>query len=201
MLIHWAGADSDVIVALTRDISPNILSTSSVFISYDYGSSFVNKQPNMIIPYRSRTLIDKFYNSPVQNSHVCLKLYRFHMIIKILLFCLSIIYPMPSVNRFILIIFFIVNCYFIIIRILIFVASFVVIFISLFHGLLQYIFTDVMHNYIFTTTDYGVTFNAYSVPFTPRLISIHPTNSQLVLGFDENDPRKQVSYGIEKITV
>ena len=71
MIIHWAGANSDVIVALTRDLDSagsSATSTSVTYLSYDYGKTFHVK--TMAIDSRRNATIDKFYNSPVHNSHV-----------------------------------------------------------------------------------------------------------------------------------
>jgi len=67
MVIHWAGADSPVIVVLTRDIIPTLQSTSQLYISNDYGKAF--KLISIKIDNTREALIDIFYNSPVYNSH------------------------------------------------------------------------------------------------------------------------------------
>lgn len=56
----------------------------------------------------------------------------------------------------------------------------------------HYIFTDIINNYTFTTTDYGKTFRTLSVPFRPKTIQIHPSNPNVVLGMDEEEPRKRL---------
>ena len=71
MIIHWAGENSDVIVALTRDLEPidnPATSTSRTYLSYDYGKNFQVK--TMALNRTHNATIDKFYNSPVYNSHV-----------------------------------------------------------------------------------------------------------------------------------
>ena len=72
MIIHWAGEYSDVVVALTKDIKPTNASTSCVYISDNYGITFKNRQLqlDMKINHTVPALFDKFYNSPVYNSHV-----------------------------------------------------------------------------------------------------------------------------------
>ncbi|GBL85341.1 Sortilin-related receptor, partial [Araneus ventricosus] len=122
--VHWAGKGSDVLICLARDRQQNAVSTSSVFISYDYGKTFVEKQAeNMKISDSQPSIISMFYISPVLNNH--------------------------------------------------------------------YIFTDVIHNYIFTTRDFGMSFEKHSVPFAPDIIAMHPTNWQIILGMDKNDPLKK----------
>ncbi len=68
MIIHWAGEYSDVVVALTRDLEPTNSSNSSVWLSYDYGKTFQLKVLKLNSTHNAT--IDKFYNSPVYNSHV-----------------------------------------------------------------------------------------------------------------------------------
>ncbi|XP_054719384.1 sortilin-related receptor-like [Uloborus diversus] len=58
----------------------------------------------------------------------------------------------------------------------------------------HYIFTDVIHNYIFTTRDYAKTFESHSVEFCPDVIAMHPTNSEIILAIDKNDPLKKLWY-------
>ncbi|KAJ8316151.1 hypothetical protein KUTeg_006165 [Tegillarca granosa] len=56
-----------------------------------------------------------------------------------------------------------------------------------------YIFADVVHNLIFTTTDYGKTFQSHRVPFRPKTIAIHPNKPYIVLGMDdEKDSEKRL---------
>ncbi|KAK3107502.1 hypothetical protein FSP39_015994 [Pinctada imbricata] len=68
MIVHWAGYGSDVIIALSKDSRPNNLSSSNLFISYDYGYSFEDVNSRIQVPGR-KTLIDHYYNSHVYNSH------------------------------------------------------------------------------------------------------------------------------------
>ena len=68
MIIHWAGKGSNVIVAMTRDIKLQRTSYSNVYISRDYGASY--SKTRMQINSTQQASFDKFYNSPVFNSHV-----------------------------------------------------------------------------------------------------------------------------------
>ena len=58
---------------------------------------------------------------------------------------------------------------------------------------LQYIFTDILHNYIFVTTHAAGSYYRHYLPFTPRQIALHPTNEDIVLAYDEEDSQKRVS--------
>ncbi len=69
MIIHWAGKSSDVIVAMTRDIKVNNNSNSCLYLSYDYGATYQNKTNNLKYN-KTVAVLDRFYNSPVYNSHV-----------------------------------------------------------------------------------------------------------------------------------
>lgn len=68
MYINWAGAGSQVIVALARDFNPTSLSTSRLFISSDYGVSFTEK----LLYYTTSTpaVLHYFRHSSVVYSHV-----------------------------------------------------------------------------------------------------------------------------------
>lgn len=125
--VHWAGKGSDVLLCLARDRKQDEHSTSSIFISSDYGKNFVEKQnSSMRISDKQPSIISMFYISPVLNSH--------------------------------------------------------------------YVFTDVIHNYIFTTRDYGKTFERQQLPFSPDIVSMHPTNSEIILSMDKKDPFKKLWF-------
>lgn len=75
LMVHWAGEGSDVILCLARDsprggvIAPS--RPSAVYISYDYGNTFINKTDDFklegkAIPY---AFLDKFFIHPKYNSH------------------------------------------------------------------------------------------------------------------------------------
>ncbi|KAG7237029.1 hypothetical protein INR49_032874 [Caranx melampygus] len=73
MVVHWAGEKSNVIVALARDSAgatgPR---TSSVYVSYDYGTTFmlVSERFQLLGPRfkdGSKQIISQFYHSPADN--------------------------------------------------------------------------------------------------------------------------------------
>jgi len=94
MVIHWAGENSPVIVALTRDPAPTTGSTSKLFISRNYGDTFENVYRSVMINASTNSTLEIYYNSPVFNSHVralqwsnlyyYLALYTFHVVLSIL---------------------------------------------------------------------------------------------------------------------
>ncbi|CAM1301835.1 SORL1 (predicted), partial [Pycnogonum litorale] len=71
LIVHWAGKDSDVVVCLARDFKLSSNSSSSVYMSYDYGQNYEEKQKNnMIIKTKDgnkQAIINKFYNSRASN--------------------------------------------------------------------------------------------------------------------------------------
>lgn len=68
--VHWAGDHRDTIVVLTRDINPGVNSNSHVWISRDYGHTFVNRTNNFMRDSRRYARIDMFYPSPLDNTKV-----------------------------------------------------------------------------------------------------------------------------------
>jgi hypothetical protein len=43
LTVHWGGEGSDVVVCLARNPTQSADASSSVFVSYDYGRTFVRK--------------------------------------------------------------------------------------------------------------------------------------------------------------
>ncbi|KAK6173276.1 hypothetical protein SNE40_016756 [Patella caerulea] len=123
LIIHWAGAHSDVIMALGKDTQKIGSSESKLFISYNYGKTFQVK--SLMINSTTNSTIDSYYNSPALNSH--------------------------------------------------------------------YVFSDIINNCTFTSRDYGQTFRTHcDLPFRPRSISLHPTDENVILAFDKEDPNKKL---------
>lgn len=70
LLVHWAGKGSDVIICLAYDRQQHNNSTSQVFISYDYGETFIERQKELMrISSTKDSIINMFYISPVLNNH------------------------------------------------------------------------------------------------------------------------------------
>ncbi|XP_049769267.1 sortilin-related receptor-like [Schistocerca cancellata] len=68
LMVHWAGEGSDVIICLAKD-PPGLYTRarpSSVYISYDYGDSFVNETEKFRVDAGRIVYptLDKFYNHP-----------------------------------------------------------------------------------------------------------------------------------------
>ncbi|XP_046384183.1 sortilin-related receptor-like [Ischnura elegans] len=75
LTVHWAGKGSDVFVCLARDSTLGRGRPSSVFISYDYGTTFENKTHFFSLQDQSGDYanVDKFYNHPKYNTHYVFK--------------------------------------------------------------------------------------------------------------------------------
>lgn len=67
LLVHWAGDNSNGMVALARNASI-LRPTSTVYISTNYGASFNPLELNL--DDGRPAMIDKFIVSPVSNTHV-----------------------------------------------------------------------------------------------------------------------------------
>lgn len=66
-MVHWAGEGSDVVVCLARDTAlraSDVIKPSAVYISYNYGDSFINKTDSFSFQQNGKTVyaaIDKFF--------------------------------------------------------------------------------------------------------------------------------------------
>lgn len=67
--MHWAGDHRDTIVVLMRDPIPTARSNSHVWISRNYGQSFVNRTGSFRTS-KGFARIDMFYPSPLDNTRV-----------------------------------------------------------------------------------------------------------------------------------
>ncbi|KAG8434631.1 hypothetical protein GDO86_012842 [Hymenochirus boettgeri] len=56
----------------------------------------------------------------------------------------------------------------------------------------RYIFIDANAQYLWITTDFCTTVNAFSVPFKPTDLLLHSTTPNLVLGYDKFHPNKEL---------
>ena len=70
LTVHWAGEGSDVVVCLSRNPAQNADTSSSVYVSYDYGRTFIKKDHMFVLPSGKVISIGRFYNHPKVNSHV-----------------------------------------------------------------------------------------------------------------------------------
>ncbi|XP_035241564.1 sortilin-related receptor-like [Anguilla anguilla] len=72
MVVHWAGEKSNVIVALARDSAGATgPKTSSVYVSYDYGTSFTPISDKFQLSSKkkgAKQVIAQFYHSPADNK-------------------------------------------------------------------------------------------------------------------------------------
>jgi hypothetical protein len=85
LMVHWAGENSRVIICLAKDrvisSTPDggakFLRPSTVYISYDFGSTYKNKTDHFKLDdsqNSSYANLDKFYNHNKFSSHVSFRL-------------------------------------------------------------------------------------------------------------------------------
>ena len=84
LMVHWAGEGSDVVVCLARDPITIKGRPSSIYISYNYGTSFENKTDLFKLgvgPNDDYAVLDKFFNHPKFNSQVRIthRYYKCHL--------------------------------------------------------------------------------------------------------------------------
>lgn len=67
-MVHWVGENSNVIICLAREG----FFSSAIYISYDYGDTYVNKTNEFKIDDTKNLYasIDKFYIHPTFKSYV-----------------------------------------------------------------------------------------------------------------------------------
>ncbi|XP_029027892.1 sortilin-related receptor isoform X2 [Betta splendens] len=130
MVVHWAGVKSNVIVALARDSTGAMTSkSSSVYVSYDYGTTFVLISDKFQfsgsrLKDGTKQIISQFYHSPADNK--------------------------------------------------------------------RYLFVDTINNYLWNTYDFCKTVQGFSLPFKPTDLLINSRLSNMVLGYDNSHPSKQL---------
>ncbi|XP_057669254.1 sortilin-related receptor-like [Diorhabda carinulata] len=123
LMVHWVGDNSKIIICLARDPAPTISgfslpSSSTVFISYDDGDSYINKTDHFKLDNGEYAVLEKFYNHPKIHTH--------------------------------------------------------------------FVVTDIKHNVMYVTTDYGKTFIRRDLNFTPSEVSFHELYPSIMLVLDKN---------------
>ncbi|CAL4091361.1 unnamed protein product, partial [Meganyctiphanes norvegica] len=68
VMIDWAGEGSEVVVCVTRDNVQDEKSTSNIYISYDYGTTF-NDVTKKFMKDKKTAIINKFYKNEKYTSH------------------------------------------------------------------------------------------------------------------------------------
>ncbi|ESN90114.1 hypothetical protein HELRODRAFT_182808 [Helobdella robusta] len=127
IVVHWAGEDSDVIIALARDaIMLSFIFSSNLYISRDYGKTFVKQNLTLGPSWPNvPAAVHWYYISPVYTTH--------------------------------------------------------------------FVFADVIHKTIWTTSDRGLTYSRYSLTFYPHLITFHPTNWNTFVAYQYSETGFAVS--------
>lgn len=70
LLIDWVGEGSHVVVSLTRENKYRSQTHSNVFISYDYGSTFLNQSHLFILNNGTSAVIANFFKNANFTSRV-----------------------------------------------------------------------------------------------------------------------------------
>ena len=63
LTVHWAGEGSEVVVCLARNPAQNADTSSSVFVSFDYGRTFANKNHLFVLPDGRNVSISRLVSS------------------------------------------------------------------------------------------------------------------------------------------
>lgn len=92
-MVHWVGNKSEVVICLARDPTPTIpeyqtVGPSSVYISYDYGTTYESKTKSFLLADGSVSTLEKFFIHPTYNTYVGLIKGLFLCILLLLLFFL-----------------------------------------------------------------------------------------------------------------
>ena len=69
LMVHWAGKGSSIVFCLARDQVITNTSTSHVFISHDYGTSFTDISSQFLISDSKEATITKFFHHPLDNCY------------------------------------------------------------------------------------------------------------------------------------
>jgi len=100
-MVHWAGEGSDVILCLARDspkFSSSISQPSSVYISYNYGTTFKNKTELFKLEGKGYASLEKFFIHPKYNSHVS-KFYVVVVVVVVVMMLYGSCYLVKKVNQ------------------------------------------------------------------------------------------------------
>ncbi|KAK7076324.1 Sortilin-related receptor [Halocaridina rubra] len=68
VMIDWAGEGSEVVICVTRDTKQTSSSASNIHISYNYGSSYLDKTENFKTKSGKKAIINKFYKNDKYTS-------------------------------------------------------------------------------------------------------------------------------------
>lgn len=69
LMVHWAGKGSSIVFCLARDQEIGENSTSNVFISKDYGTTFVDVSQKFKLEGGRLATINKFFHHPINNCY------------------------------------------------------------------------------------------------------------------------------------
>jgi len=69
LMVHWAGKGSSIVFCLARDQEIDDKSTSNVYISRDYGTTFVDISQKFKLENNNLATINKFFHHPINNCY------------------------------------------------------------------------------------------------------------------------------------
>eukprot|EP00092_Neocalanus_flemingeri_P022770 GFUD01024690.1.p1 GENE.GFUD01024690.1~~GFUD01024690.1.p1 ORF type:complete len:2176 (-),score=631.55 GFUD01024690.1:299-6826(-) len=69
LMVHWAGKGSSIVFCLARDQEISENSTSRVFISKDYGTTFIDVSSKFLLENSKLATINKFFHHPINNCY------------------------------------------------------------------------------------------------------------------------------------
>jgi len=69
LMVHWAGKGSSIVFCLARDQEINENSTSNVYISKDYGTTFLDVSSKFKLRNNKNATINKFFHHPINNCY------------------------------------------------------------------------------------------------------------------------------------
>lgn len=69
LMVHWAGKGSSIVFCLARDQEIGENSTSNVYISKDYGTTFVDVSNRFKLENKQLATINKFFHHPINNCY------------------------------------------------------------------------------------------------------------------------------------
>lgn len=58
----------------------------------------------------------------------------------------------------------------------------------------QFVFTDIRHNLMYVTTNYGINFSVLELNFTPSEVSFHEQQSSTFVVLDKNNTNQEVRF-------
>lgn len=193
LMVHWLGEGTNVMLCLAREPPPSylddpksaIVSSSSVYISYDNGDTFFDKTlmftvnvTNGTTTVQKNSTLDQFITHPNYNTVRDRAARSMNRPISGASGTRGVAFQFRFDSHSGL--------------------------LFLFHTLLsflQIVFTDARNKAIFTNSDFGRTIQKHMVDFTPSDVSFYEHDKRTFLVLDKEDPDRKVSHCILLATI